>query len=109
EVQAFRGLRARSIHKHTSQGWNSGFDRDSLPAIGSFMRGFMKNVFILIALSGVALVSAAWPTLQAQKSASPPQRQIAVTFDDLPLNGRDVGIASLQQMTEKLTAGIRSR
>lgn len=50
------------------------------------------------------LVSAAWaaPGLLAQT----PPREIAVTFDDLPLNGPDVPLPALQAMTEKLLAGL---
>jgi peptidoglycan/xylan/chitin deacetylase (PgdA/CDA1 family) len=72
------------------------------------MRGIMKQIFVFIALCGAGLVVASRATLQAENSASRPQQEIAVTFDDLPLNGRDVGLASLQQMTDKLTTSIQS-
>ncbi len=37
----------------------------------------------------------------------PAPREIAVTIDDLPLNGPDLPLPALQAMTEKLLAGLR--
>ena len=68
----------------------------------------MKQILILMALGAPVFVVASRPMVHAQNSGSAQHREIAVTFDDLPLNGRDVGLVSLQQMTDKLTASIQS-
>ncbi len=53
------------------------------------------------------LHAAAWTAsgLLAQ-APPPPPREIAVTIDDLPLNGPDLPLPALQAMTEKLLAAL---
>ncbi len=67
----------------------------------------MKKILILVLALTTTLVLAA-PSRQGGSLPVPPSRSIAITFDDLPLNGPDIGLASMQQMTEKLTASIQS-
>jgi peptidoglycan/xylan/chitin deacetylase (PgdA/CDA1 family) len=47
--------------------------------------------------------------LQAQNlpAAPPPQKEMAITFDDLPLNGPRIDLKRLQTMTDKLLSGIK--
>ncbi len=47
--------------------------------------------------------------IQAQdlRVAAPQQKEVAVTIDDLPLNGRRIEMERLRAMTEKLLAGIQ--
>ena len=46
------------------------------------------------------------PRAQSPSAAPPQQKEIAVTFDDLPLNGPRIGSERLRAMTDKLLAGI---
>jgi peptidoglycan/xylan/chitin deacetylase (PgdA/CDA1 family) len=76
---------------------------------GNFGRRLMKKVWMLQTLAAGVLVLAWQPALRGQVAASHPGREIAITFDDLPRNGPDTGLANTQQMTDKLTAVIQAR
>lgn len=69
----------------------------------------MRKVWTPIALFVTALVLTPRLALRGQAPSSQTGREIAVTFDDLPRNGADTGLANTQQMTDKLTAIIQSR
>ncbi|HEV2349446.1 MAG TPA: polysaccharide deacetylase family protein [Terriglobia bacterium] len=69
----------------------------------------MKTVLTLIVFCGAALVLASRPALRGQDATSHAAREIAITFDDLPRNGPDPGLANTQLMTDKLTAIIKAR
>lgn len=56
---------------------------------------FLRQAVFIVALFGVCLIS-----LQAQ------QKEIAVTIDDLPLNGQQFEAKRLRMMTDKLLSGI---
>lgn len=56
---------------------------------------FLRQAIFIVALFGVCLTN-----LRAQ------QKEIAVTIDDLPLNGQQFEAKRLQAMTDKLLAGI---
>lgn len=69
----------------------------------------MRKVWTLIAFFVAALVLSPRPALRGQAPPSQAGREIAITFDDLPRNGADTGLANTQQMTDKLTAIIQAR
>jgi peptidoglycan/xylan/chitin deacetylase (PgdA/CDA1 family) len=54
-----------------------------------------------------ALVLAALILFSASASAQAPPREIAVTIDDLPLNGPGLPLPALQAMTENLLAALK--
>ena len=60
---------------------------------------------LLVALLGL---SPANLRAQSPRAAAPP-KEIAVTFDDLPLNGPHIELTRLQAMTEKLVSAIKRR
>ena len=66
-----------------------------------------RKSFYLAALL-VALLAVCLSDLQAQnlRATPQPQKEIAVTFDDLPLNGPRIDLTRLQTMTDKLLVGI---
>src|SRR5690348_4731951 len=76
----------------------------------------MRSLLKLMAFFAAASMLAPLPVLRGQgfrrdtpwRAPTPPQeaREIAVTFDDLPRNGPDTGLANTQAMTEKLTSII---
>jgi peptidoglycan/xylan/chitin deacetylase (PgdA/CDA1 family) len=68
----------------------------------------MSRLLALNTFLAAAMVLAAQPALRGQDASSQPGREIAVTFDDLPRNGADAGLANTQQMTDKLTASIQA-
>lgn len=55
-------------------------------------------VLLIVIFGGAAIVS-----------AQPPSKEIAVTIDDLPLNGPRFDLARLQTMTTRLLSGISSQ
>ena len=67
----------------------------------------VRAIAVITALSTGAVTSS--PALDMQASPGSQQtslREIAITFDDLPLGGRRVGLDRLRQMTAKLVAEI---
>ena len=60
----------------------------------------MPRAVLAAALAGALLD---FPCARAQ---APAPREIAVTIDDVPLNGPDLPLGALQAMTEKLLAGL---
>ncbi|HLY61259.1 MAG TPA: polysaccharide deacetylase family protein [Terriglobia bacterium] len=69
----------------------------------------MSRLLVAIAIFSAALVLISQTALRGQGASSPGGREIAITFDDLPRNGADTGLANTQQMTDKLTASIQAR
>lgn len=63
---------------------------------------FLSLSVVIVALFGVFLFSLRAQTVSRQK-------EIAVTIDDLPLNGPSIEIKRLQAMTDKLLAGINKQ
>jgi peptidoglycan/xylan/chitin deacetylase (PgdA/CDA1 family) len=57
-------------------------------------------------LAALFIVGAPGARAQSQRDAATGQREIAVTIDDLPLNGPRVGAARLRAMTESLLAAL---
>ena len=69
----------------------------------------MSRTFYLFA-RGVILLMLCVPVFgqsQSPRDASSQQKEIAVTIDDLPLNGPHIELARLRSMTDKLLDGIR--
>ena len=66
------------------------------------MKHTLFCVTVLVATLCVCSVDA-----QPQGSSNPPSREIAVTIDDLPLNGSRFELSRLQTMTDKLLAEIK--
>jgi peptidoglycan/xylan/chitin deacetylase (PgdA/CDA1 family) len=79
--------------------------RSTLGTIGPQPLFRVLAVFLALTL----LVEAEFMSAKASRP-KPPQspREVAVTFDDLPLNGPDFGIEPLKDMTAKLMAVIRN-
>src|SRR5215471_18342733 len=68
----------------------------------------MKQTLLTLVGLVVSLPSLQPNNLCAQQAAgsAAPQKEIAITIDDLPLNGRRLELSRLQVMTGKLLAGI---
>ncbi len=68
-----------------------------------------QKIFISFALLIIEVLSGCFINLSAQgvRDTSTPSKVIAVTIDDLPLNGPRIEHSRLQQMTDKLLAGIK--
>lgn len=66
-------------------------------------RNVLFSVLLIVEMLGVCLIE-----LRAQnlRQADQPVKEIAVTIDDLPLNGPRIEIKRLQTMTDKILAGI---
>jgi peptidoglycan-N-acetylglucosamine deacetylase len=69
----------------------------------------MKKPFSVMTFLGVLVIFASPLALRGQDASPQSAREISVTFDDLPRNGADTGLANTQAMTEKLTASIQAR
>jgi peptidoglycan-N-acetylglucosamine deacetylase len=68
----------------------------------------MNSVLHRIMAAGFAVMLSIINVAAQDKSAGSAQdKQIAVTIDDFPLNGPDIGLARLRTMTEKLLAAIQ--
>ena len=67
------------------------------------MRVYAVNLLIGLAFTAVPAQDAASPSPSAQPSSP---KAVAVTFDDLPLNGPRLDLARLQAMTAKLMAVV---
>ncbi|HEX8772640.1 MAG TPA: polysaccharide deacetylase family protein [Pyrinomonadaceae bacterium] len=68
----------------------------------------MRRIFLCRAVLVIALLGLCPAQLQAQdlRDASGRQKEVAVTFDDLPLSGPPVEMMRLRAMTDKLLTGI---
>jgi peptidoglycan/xylan/chitin deacetylase (PgdA/CDA1 family) len=66
--------------------------------------GFRLQALLIIALLAL---SASHVRAQALRDASTQPKEIAVTIDDLPLNGPGIELARLRSMTDKLLGGIK--
>lgn len=55
-------------------------------------------------LVGVLLWAAAWPALGQQPGAG---RTLAITIDDLPINGPDTGLVELRTINDRILAALR--
>lgn len=68
----------------------------------------MRRTFWAQAVLVITLIALCPAQLQAQDSrdVSVRQKEIAITFDDLPLNGPHIEMTRLRAMTDKLLAGI---
>jgi peptidoglycan/xylan/chitin deacetylase (PgdA/CDA1 family) len=64
-------------------------------------------VLSLVGLLALAILSAANVRAQQTAASSSSEKQIAVTIDDLPLNGKQFDLARLRVMTDKLLAAIK--
>src|SRR5215471_10260699 len=65
----------------------------------------LRGLFLILA--GIVLaINLPAPTAHAQQT-SPGEKQIAVTIDDLPLNGKQFELARLRVMTDKLLSAIK--
>src|ERR1051325_6893315 len=66
--------------------------------------------FVRLALTALLLVNISSVTLLAQERpvAQPLAKEVAVTFDDLPLNGPDIDLKRLRAMTVRLLAVIKA-
>src|SRR5947209_19557722 len=75
----------------------------------STLRKTMSRIFHLFARGVILLLLCAPVFGQAQSSrdASPRQKEVAVTIDDLPLNGPRIEIERLRATTGKLLDGIK--
>src|SRR5260370_41267508 len=80
------------------------------------MRKTMSPTFQLLRL-GVILAMLFVETLflcsfhvvaQSQSNSSPATKEIAITIDDVPLNGQRFDLSRLQAMTDKLLYGIKA-
>ena len=69
----------------------------------------MSRTFSLFAraLILLALCAAAFGQAQSRRDAPPAPKEIAVTFDDLPLNGPRIEIGRLRAMTAKTLDGLK--
>ncbi len=67
-------------------------------------RTLLRAALLIVWMMGVCLIH-----LQAQKLPESDQqpKEIAITIDDLPLNGSLIGLKRLQRMTDKLQFGIK--
>jgi len=88
-----------------SAGWRS-FGRPNLGLTPQALcRRPLRGLFLILA--GIVLANGfPAPTAHAQEM-SQREKQIAVTFDDLPLNGKQFELGRLRLMTDKLLAGIK--
>jgi peptidoglycan/xylan/chitin deacetylase (PgdA/CDA1 family) len=69
----------------------------------------MRRKSLSLAILIVQMTSVCFLDLQAQSLPAPTQpKEIAVTFDDLPLNGPRIDSKRLQAMTDKLLAAIKA-
>lgn len=59
-------------------------------------------IFVLI-----AVMTFVPSPVQGQSDPSPQTREIAVTIDDLPLNGPHIELTRLQKMTDKILTGVK--
>jgi peptidoglycan/xylan/chitin deacetylase (PgdA/CDA1 family) len=69
----------------------------------------MKKLFTVGILFAVAFPLAIPTAVRGQSTSPQAGREIAITFDDLPRNGPDTGLANTREMTDKLTAIIQAR
>jgi peptidoglycan/xylan/chitin deacetylase (PgdA/CDA1 family) len=69
----------------------------------------MSRTFRLFAraLILLPLCAAAFGQIESPREASPAQKEIAVTFDDLPLNGPRIEIGRLRAMTARTLDGLK--
>jgi peptidoglycan/xylan/chitin deacetylase (PgdA/CDA1 family) len=68
----------------------------------------VKAVVVVLAPLGLLMALGTAPSTGAQTpAASRDEKMIAVTIDDLPVNGADPGLAGLRSMNERLLASLK--
>ena len=70
----------------------------------------MKRTLLCLAMLfvGILLLCSFHVVAQSQTESSPATKEIAITIDDVPLNGQRFDLSRLQTMTSKLLSGIKA-
>src|SRR5260370_10973176 len=68
----------------------------------------MRQALLCVTISVIGALCPRWIRAQEQATSLPATKEIAITIDDVPLNGQRFELSRLQTMTDRLLSGIKS-